>query len=381
MTPITLLQPPRIIFGNGCAPHCVDLLTQRGARRVFLVSSSPVLPHIKFLTDALRKANCEVVQSPLVDQEPTRAMFAQVLGSVKRERVDAVVGIGGGSALDVAKLVAALAQNEQRVEDVFGINLLKKRDLFLVCLPTTAGTGSEVSPNAILLDETDQLKKGVVSPHLVPDAAIVDPLLTLSVPPSVTAATGLDALTHCIEAYANKFSHPTVDLYALEGIRLIAANLLQAVQKGQDREARARVALGSLYGGLCLGPVNTAAVHALAYPLGGQFHVAHGVSNAVLLPHVLRFNLPQAPERYAEVAVALGCERNGSFTGTAARGLELLARLSKDCGIPQRLSELGIPREAIPGMAKAAMNVTRLLKNNVRPVTEPDAIRIYEESY
>jgi alcohol dehydrogenase class IV len=197
----------------------------------------------------------------------------------------------------------------------------------------------------------------------------------------VTAATGLDALTHCIEAYANKFSHPIVDLYALEGIRLIAGDLLRAVQDGQDREARAKVALGSLYGGLCLGPVNTAAVHALSYPLGGQFHVAHGVSNAVLLPHVLRFNLAQAADRYAEIAVALGCERNGSSTGTAERGLELLAQLSKDCGVPQRLSDLGISREAIPAMAKAAMNVTRLLKNNVRAVSEADAIRIYEESY
>src|SRR5215472_5019817 len=371
MTPITLLQPGRIVFGSGCAHSCVDLLAQRKARRVFLVTSSPVLPQITFLLDALRKAGCEVVQGPPVDQEPTRAMFAQVLESARQGQVDAVLGVGGGSALDVAKLVAALARGQQKVEDVFGINLLQGRELFLVCLPTTAGTGSEVSPNAILLDERDQLKKGVVSPYLVPDAAIVDPLLTLSVPPGVTAATGLDALTHCIEAYANKFSHPMVDVYALEGIRLIAGNLVRAVQNGQERGAREKVALGSLYGGLCLGPVNTAAVHALAYPLGGQFHVAHGVSNAVLLPHVLRFNLPEAPSRYAGVAAALGCEPNGAPQGTAERGLELLARLSRDCGIPQRLSDLGIPREAIPGMAKAAMNVTRLLKNNVRPVAEP----------
>ena len=381
MTAITLLQPGRIVFGSGCAHNCVDWLAQRKARRVFLVTSSPVLPQIGFLVDELRKAGCEVVQGPPVDQEPTRAMFAQVLESARQEQVDAVLGVGGGSALDVAKLVAALTRGQQRVEEVFGINLLQGRELFLVCLPTTSGTGSEVSPNAILLDESDQLKKGVVSPYLVPDAAIVDPLLTLSVPPGVTAATGLDALTHCIEAYANKFSHPMVDVYALEGIRLIAGNLLRAVQNGQERGAREKVALGSLYGGLCLGPVNTAAVHALAYPLGGQFHVAHGVSNAVLLPHVLRFNLPEAPSRYAGVAVALGCEPNGSPLGTAERGLELLGRLSRECGIPQRLSELGIPREAIPGMAKAAMNVTRLLKNNVRPVSEPDAIRIYEESY
>jgi alcohol dehydrogenase class IV len=238
-----------------------------------------------------------------------------------------------------------------------------------------------VSPNAILLDETDQMKKAVVSPHLVPDTAVVDPFLTLSVPSAVTAATGLDALTHCIEAYANKFAHPAVDLYALEGIRLISANLLRAVRNGADVEARGALALGSLYGGLCLGPVNTAAVHALAYPLGGKFHVAHGVSNAVLLPEVLRFNLPHAAERYATVARAMGVEGNGPSLSLAQCGVERLAHLAQECGVPQRLSELGVPREAIPSMAEAAMQVTRLLKNNPRPVTEQAAVGIYEAIY
>jgi alcohol dehydrogenase class IV len=378
-----------------------------------LVSSTPVLGQVGFLVTALREAGCEIIEGPPVDAEPTIGMFRQVLERAKAENVEAVLGIGGGSALDVAKLVAALVRGRQKVEEVFGINLLEGRELFLVCMPTTSGTGSEVSPNAILLDEADELKKGVVSPHLVPDAAIVDPLLTISVPANVTAATGLDALTHCIEAYANKFSHPAVDVHAKEGIRLISANLLSAVRNGHDAGARAKVALGSLYGGLCLGPVNTAAVHALAYPLGGQFHVPHGVSNAVLLPHVLRFNLPSAPERYAEVASALGVtsdecreveaedfsaeggvpdfESGETATGVivkrqspmvfAEQGLEKISELSRACGVPQRLSELGVPRSAIPGMAKAAMKVTRLLKNNLRELTEQDAVRIYEDSY
>jgi len=231
------------------------------------------------------------------------------------------------------------------------------------------------------LDETDALKKGVVSPHLVPDAAFIDPLLTLSVPPAVTAATGLDALTHCIEAYANKFAHPIVDVYALQGIRLISKNLQRAVSNGHDIEARAAVLLGSLYGGLCLGPVNTAAVHALAYPLGGQFRISHGVSNAVLLPHVLLFNCSAAPERYAEISASLGVERNGSAQTAAAKGVDFLSQLSRDCRVPQKLSELKIPRDAIPGMAQAAMRVTRLLKNNLRPLTEADAESIYEAAY
>jgi len=378
---VTLLQPPRIEFGNGCAPQCADFLAQRGVRRVLLVTSTPVRPTLASVLPALSHADISLVETAPVDTEPTIAMFAEVLKTARTEKVEAVLGSGGGSAMDVAKLVAALARGQQDVREVFGINLLQGRPLFLVCLPTTSGTGSEVSPNAILLDEADQLKKGVISPHLVPAAAFIDPLLTVSVPPAVTAATGLDALTHCIEAYANKFAHPVVDLYALNGIRLISANLLRAVRNGGDVKARAHLAQGSFFGGLCLGPVNTAAVHALAYPLGGQFHVAHGISNALLLPHVIRFNVPAAPERYADVAVALGAEGAGSALATAERGVQRLFELSRDCGVPQRLAEVGIPREAIPQMARAALTVTRLLKNNLRPVTEQDAVRLYEAAY
>jgi alcohol dehydrogenase class IV len=381
MNIVTLLQPARIVFGNGCAPQCAEFLAQRGVKRVLLASSSPVLPTLGEVQATLKKNGVEVIQAASVDAEPTQALFENVLAFARAEKIDGVLGIGGGSAIDVAKLVAALARGKQTAPEVFGINLLHGRELPLVCLPTTAGTGAEVSPNAILLDEADELKKGVVSPHLVPDAAFVDPLLTISVPSAVTAATGLDALTHCIEAYANKFAHPLVDAYALQGIKLISKNLVRAVRNGGDVEARAALALGSLYGGLCLGPVNTAAVHALAYPLGGRFHIAHGISNALLLPHVLRFNFSAAPARYAEVSIALGVARNGSTLTTAERGVDFLSQLSRDCGMPQKLSELNIPQEAIPAMAKAAMLVTRLLKNNLRSLTEADAAQIYQAAY
>jgi alcohol dehydrogenase class IV len=381
MNIVTLLQPPHIVFGNGCAPQCAGYLAQRGVKRGLLVSSTPVLPTLGDVKAALQKNGIEIVQALPVDAEPTRVLFEVVLQFARAEKIDGVLGIGGGSAIDVAKLAAALAHGKQTAPEVFGTNLLSGRKLPLVCLPTTAGTGAEVSPNAILLDEADELKKGVVSPYLVPDAAFIDPLLTISVPPAVTAATGLDALTHCIEAYANKFAHPIVDTYALQGIRLISQNLVRAVRNGNDIEARAALALGSLYGGLCLGPVNTAAVHALAYPLGGRFHIAHGVSNALLLPHVLRFNFSAAPERYAEISTALGLARNGSALTTAEHGVDFLSQLSRDCGVPQKLSELNISRDAIPSLAKAAMQVQRLLKNNLRPLTEADAAQIYETAY
>jgi alcohol dehydrogenase class IV len=381
MNIVTLQQPPRIVFGNGCAKRAEEFLMERFAKRVLVVTSKSVRPQIDFIVEPLKKTLFNVVESPFVPAEPTLKFFETTLAQIREAKVDAVLAIGGGSVIDVAKLFAALAESSQKISEVFGINLLTSRKLTLVCLPTTAGTGAEVSPNAILLDEASELKKGVVSPYLVADAAFVDPLLTANVPADITAATGLDALTHCIEAYANKFAHPIVDNYALRGIELISKNLLTAVRDGNNLEARAALALGSLYGGLCLGPVNTAAVHALAYPLGGKFRIAHGVSNALLLPHVLRFNFSAAPERHAEIAAALGVTRNGSALTTAEHGVELLTKLSRDCGVPQTLSVLNIPRVAIPELAISAMTVQRLLKNNLRPVSEADAVEIYTAAY
>jgi alcohol dehydrogenase class IV len=329
----------------------------------------------------MRRAGVEALVWDDCAGEPGLSDYQRVLEVGRQAGVDAVVGLGGGSAMDLAKLVAALLDGKQDILEVQGVGLLKGRSTWLACIPTTAGTGSEVSPIAILLDEGALLKKGVVSPHLVPDAAYVDPELMLSMPPAVTASTGLDALTHCIEAFANRFAHPLVDTFALEGVRLIAGALLRAVREGSDLAARTAMARGSLYGGLCLGPVNTAAVHALAYPLGGEFHIAHGVSNALLLPHVLAFNLPAATERYAAIAQALGCDAASSAEATARRGLDHVRRLSEDCGIPLKLSLHGVARESIPRMADGAMTVTRLLKNNVREVRRDDAIAIYEEAF
>jgi len=280
--------------------------------------------------------------------------------------------------MDVAKLVAALFDGRQQIDDAIGVDRLSGRALPLACVPTTAGTGSEVTPIAVVGVENEDLKKGVVSRHLVPDAAYLDPLLTMSMPPAVTAATGLDALTHCIEAYANRFAHPLVDVQALAGIRLIAANLERAVHHGDDLEAREAMLRASYYGGLCLGPVNTAAVHALAYPLGGEFGIAHGVANALLLPHVLRFNLDAAPRRYAEIAHALGISPSGDDMRDAMAGIDRIVALSQACGVHLSLASHGIGAEAIPRMAAAAMTVTRLLERNPRELCEADCASIYQ---
>jgi alcohol dehydrogenase class IV len=202
----------------------------------------------------------------------------------------------------------------------------------------------------------------------------------VGVPPKVTAATGIDALTHCLEAFTNRFAHPMVDLYALEGVRLAAAFVTRAVLDGQDLEAREQMALASLYGGICLGPVNTAAVHALAYPLGGEFHVPHGQSIALMLPHVFRFNAVATPARHAHVALALGVQPQGDDLATAMAGAARLEELIAACGLPPRLQDYAIELSSIPRLVESAMTVTRLLRNNPREVTASDALDIYHRA-
>ena len=378
---ITFLQPNRLTFGAGCLDEAITYLTALPSPRIHIVHSSSLTPAVNRMQRELLTAGCTATTDRAPAGEPTIAAFNSALKRAQSVDPTCIVGIGGGSALDLAKLLAAFVRNDQRVEDTFGIGLLSSRNCHLVCIPSTSGTGSEVSPNAILLDESAQLKKGVISPHLVPDAAFIDPTLTHSVPPAVTAYTGLDALTHLIEAYTNRFAHPLVDLYALEGIALCARFLPRAVHNPDDAEAREGMSRASLYGGLCLGPVNTAAVHALAYPLGGEFHLPHGLSNAVLLPAVFRFNAEAAPERHADVARALGAATQSTALATALAGAVQLEQLTHDCGVDTNLAHLGIDRDAVPHLAAAAMTVQRLLRNNPRDITQADAESLYAQCF
>jgi alcohol dehydrogenase len=381
MKTITFLQPKRLTFGSGCIGECVDYIAALGAPRVRMISSPSMTKRVDNLRSALGNVGCDVSTDLCVNAEPTLGMFEGALVRAREVEPTCVLGVGGGSALDVAKLIAAFVYSEQTVQETFGIGLLSSRACHLVCVPSTSGTGSEVSPNAILLDERAALKKGVVSPFLVPDATFIDPELTHSVPPSVTAFTGLDALTHCVEAYTNNFAHPLVDVYALQGIALCSKHLAAAVRNGNDAEARSSMSLASLYGGLCLGPVNTAAVHALAYPLGGEFHLAHGLSNAILLPPVFRFNAKASPRRHAEVARAMGAPAGRSDLETADIGADILAQLAGDCGLVRDLGLYGVTRQDIPHLAESAMTVTRLLKNNPRPLEQTDVEDLYRQCF
>jgi len=379
---ITLQQPSRVVFGEGAADRFAEEFLAHGFKKLFLMTAPPIRPLIEGVVAKIEAAGAEIKIYDRITAEPALDEVVEIIDEARAFGVDSVAGIGGGSVLDAAKIVACFAPSSQQVADCFGTGLIKQRGLWCACLPTTSGTGSEVSPNAILLDRAEKLKKGIVSPYLLADAAYIDPLLTLTVPAKITAETGMDALTHCIEAYTNRFAHPVVDRYALTGIELIAAHLERAVKDGQDREARTALSLGSYYGGLCLAPVNTAAVHALSYPLGGEYHISHGLANAILLPAVLRFNMHTNVAKHAAIARAVGVDCTGlTDEEAAARGVEHIAALSARCGIPATLTELGIGREKVEELAEAAMKVTRLLVNNPREVKREDAIAIYNELY
>lgn len=380
MNSITLLQPGKIVFGDHSLSQLVDdVIIQNNERILFLIATPLMQTTEKIVKTIVQQKKSVLVVEYTFPGEPTFNQFETLLIRSNEFSPTAIVGIGGGSVLDCAKLLAALTNHDQTLQEIVGIGLLKGRKNQLICIPTTSGTGSEMSPNAILLNEATAAKSGIISPYLVPDTCFIDPTLTYSLPSRLTAETGMDALSHCIEAYTNKFAHPTVDIYALKGITLIAENLEKACADGNDSEARAALSLGSMYGGLCLGPVNTSAVHALSYGLGGKFHIAHGLANAVLLPEVLRFNLSANPKRHAEVARALGVTLQGTYEEVAHAGIEKLIQLSIACKIPQSLSEIGITEQILPELAAIAMNVTRLLKNNPREVTLEDAIAIFKK--
>lgn len=379
--PLTIFFPGKLVFGNGTLAQLAGDVLQLKPSKVFIATIEPLRSAIAKFVGTLENNSIEILEDTSIVAEPSFKDLEKLMRKVTPFNPDIVIGIGGGSVLDIAKLVAAQLDNEQQLKDYIGIGLLKGRKKKLVCVPATSGTGSEVSPNAILLDDMDNQKKGIISPFLVPDIVYVDPLLTLSVPPSITAATGLDALTHCLEAYTNKFAQPFIDIYAYEGMRLIAANLVTAVNDGTNKEAREKVAMGSLLGGFCLGPVNTAGVHALSYPLGSMFHLAHGLSNALLLPFVMEFNIPANVKKYAEVAIALGCERQVDDNATACGGVKRIKDLIKACGIRATLREVNVRESAIPQMAIDAMKIQRLLKNNPREISEKDAIDIYKAAW
>lgn len=381
MRQLSISQPRKVLFGTNTLLQLPDELKNSGIKNLLCIVASPLREVVSGLLPAMEANDISVILIDPIQKEPTINDVEEILAPLNNQTIDAIVGIGGGSVMDVAKVIAAKINNWQSIPEMLGIGNLNGRSTFLACIPTTSGTGSESSPNAILLDEADNMKKGIISPFLVPDLVIVDPVLTAGLPPAVTAETGMDALCHCIEAYTNKFAHPLIDLYALEGVRLIAGSLLNAFADGSDMEARTNLSIGSYYGGLCLGPVNTSAVHALSYPLGGEFHIPHGLANAILLPAVFEFNASADLKKHAQIAVALGVDESLPETEMIRMAVERLTELLVLCKVPTKLSALGIDKSSVDSLATKAMGVQRLLKNNPRELTLEDAKSIYHKLF
>lgn len=380
MNRIQILHPKKVVFGDGSFGQFADDYLKLSCKRLYVVTISAVRARVEEALQPLAAAGIGVCINTSIREEPAFCDFERLLSEAIDFDADSVTGIGGGSVMDTAKLVAVQLRSGQTLDDILQNGVRNKRGTYIACLPTTAGTGSEVSPNAIFVNNEGN-KVGVISPELVPDAAYIDPALTKGVPPAITAATGIDALAHCLEAYTNKYAHPVTDLVALEGVRLIGEFLHRAFDNGADQEARTAVALGSMYGGMCLGPVNTAGVHALAYPLSREFHLPHGLSIALLLPYVMEYNLVEAPERYAAVALALGSRETGSAVNVARSGVILVSDLIRRYGLPDNLTKVNIPREAAGKLAEQAIQVQRLLKNNPRNISRDDAEKIYISAF
>lgn len=319
-----------------------------------------------------------------VEADPSRETLLKATALGRDARATGVLGFGGGSSLDVAKLAALLLGSAQDLDAAWGVGNASGPRLPLVLVPTTAGTGSEVTPIAIITVD-DGEKRGLSSPLILPDLAVLDADLTLTLPPAVTAATGIDAMVHAIEAFssASPNNNPLSRMLAVQALQMLSAHIETAVFHGTDKDARGAMLLGSLLAGQAFANSPVAAVHALAYPLGGLFHIPHGLSNALVLPHVMRFTLPDAVADYAALAptfdpslraVADDAARAGSF-------IDGLAALSARLGLPQRLRDAGVPETALPRLAADAMKQTRLLVNNPRPVTQADALAIYAAAW
>ena len=352
-------------------------------RRALLVTDAGFLR--TGLADAplhsLQAAGIEVHVFSDVQADPPEAVVLAGVAQAQMFHVELVIGLGGGSSLDVAKLIAVLAPGHQELAQLYGIGNVRGQRLPLVQLPTTAGTGSEVTHIAIVTTGATS-KLGVVAPQLYADLAILDASLTLGLPPAVTAATGIDAMVHAIEAYTSRLlKNPLSDMLATQALSLLSSNLLTACRDGGNLPARQAMLLGAMLAGQAFANAPVAAVHALAYPIGGLFHVPHGLSNALVLPHVLRFNLGHAAPLYAQLAAIVAPHATGSEEARAQALIDAMQELAAQTGIVRTLREVGIAESDLDALAEAAMLQTRLLGNNPRPVTLMDARAIYAAAW
>jgi alcohol dehydrogenase len=380
----TITQPTKIRFGIDAVNDLGTMVKEFGGSKVFVVID-PGLQQAGLterITAPLAASSIPFEIYDQVEPEPGLRLADQGTELARQAGADCVIGVGGGSALDIAKAISILLTNGGQAADYLGLGKIKKTGVPKIMIPTTAGTGAEVTFTAVFINEETKSKGGMNGDPLYPDAALLDPALTVSLPPHVTAATGIDAFTHALEAYVSSQAHVISDMYAIEAIDLISHNIGPAYANGNNLAARSAMLMGSLLGGKALAMAGVGLVHAMAYPLGGMFNTPHGLANAILLPYVVEYNLIGSPEKYATIAEIMGYDTEGlSAREAATLTVEAIHLLNSDIGIPASLGALDIPTDDIPEMARIALTVTRPVENNPRQPSLEDVIGVYEAAF
>jgi len=374
-----------VLVGPDTSNQLGDLAAAMGIKRALIVTDPGIIQFglLDTAIENLKANNIELSIYSDVVADPPESVVIDAVAAAQAFGCDGVVGFGGGSSMDVAKLLAVLIKGEQQLADIYGVDQINGGRLPLIQVPTTAGTGSEATMVSIITTG-ETTKAGVVSRTLLADKVILDAKLTLGLPPAVTAATGIDAMVHAIEAYTSqRLKNPLSDMLAREALRLMAGNITTAVKQGDNVEARSAMLLGAMMAGQAFANAPVAAVHALAYPLGGNYHIPHGLSNSLVLPHVLRFNAPVASELYAELAPII--MPNQTLPADTLEVSDALAdyflTLAADLGLPTTLRQMNIPEPDLPMLAEEAMSQQRLLINNPREVSFDDALSIYQQAF
>ena len=376
-----------LIFGNEESVNSTDQIKTLLGKNIFIITDKG-LTELGLLEPVIKKikihSNIKIFDD--VESDPSKSTLLKAFESAKKFNSTGVLGFGGGSSMDVAKLVSLLLGSNQDIETIWGVNNAMGPRLPLVLIPTTAGTGSEVTPISIITMDNKE-KKGVSSKYILPDLAILDPILTIGLPANITASTGIDAMVHAIEAFTsvNPNNNPISKMLSIEALKLLGSSIEVAVSDGKNIKARSNMLLGSMLAGKAFANSPVAAVHALAYPIGGLFNISHGLSNSLVLPYVLKFNSlnEEARKNYAYLAPYLfkNLENSKNDEKVCNHFIDLLENLSKKLKLPYRLRDLGIPEEACNSMAKEAMKQTRLLVNNPRKIEESDAFNIYKAAW
>ena len=377
-------MPPVIRVGEGASKLTGEEALRLGAKKAMVIAGRHISSDgtIQPVLDSLTASGVEIVMFSEATPEPTITDVTNSLELLQKSDCDILVACGGGSPIDVAKAASFMFTNPGSIHEYTGINKVKNLGLPVIAIPTTAGSGSEVSQAAVITDQASDIKMLILSPLLIPQVAIVDPLLTMGMPKNLTAATGMDALTHAIEAYVSRKAQPTSDMFALNAIRLLYANLLKAWKQPDDKEARSNTLLGALYAGIAFSNSSVALVHGMSRPVGALFHVPHGVSNAALLGPIMQFSLDGNVKRYADIAVAMGLNAAGSMKNIARQGTQKVRELIAQLEIPS-LEKLGVDRDKLDSlverMAEDAL-ASGSPANNPKLASKEDIISLYYEA-